>query len=206
MCVFLLSSTSLPLRSLSLTSSFAQAVIIYLYQSVWAHGPISHVILAAMQQILHIGARVLQTYQPSPSMAPAPPTANGTPDGATPSGAARPYPQVPLPTAATTTAFAESLSTSTDEGGAGSSVSASTMANLFSPLARAIPFFLAGTCALLPSERDICLRGLQACGGLRGYQDDIAALRRIWELQNEKGWLRDWRAVIEEEKLAVAFM
>ncbi|GAA5893787.1 hypothetical protein JCM8208_001244 [Rhodotorula glutinis] len=210
------------LERISTGEMWRHAVIIYLYQSVFAHGPVSHVILAALQQILHIGARVLATYEPSPSMLPAPTTTTTTSavpgsavDGASTAATAaagsapapRPYPPAPLPTAATTTAFAESRSTSDEAAGAGSSsVSASTMAHLFSPLSRAIPFFLAGTCALLPSERALCVRGLQACGQLKGYVDDVAALERVWALQNEKGWLRDWREVLEEEKLAVAFM
>ncbi|KPV77276.1 uncharacterized protein RHOBADRAFT_51156 [Rhodotorula graminis WP1] len=205
------------LERISTGEMWRHAVIIYLYQSVFAHGPVSHVVLAALQQILHIGARVLATYEPSPSMLPAPsatvepgPAVDGTSSAAAATGSAaapRPYPQAPLPTAATTTAFAESRSTSDEAVGAGSSsVSASTMAHLFSPLSRAIPFFLAGTCALLPSERALCVRGLQACGPLKGYVDDVAALERVWALQNEKGWLRDWREVLEEEKLAVAFM
>ncbi|BGP47012.1 hypothetical protein JCM10450v2_002864 [Rhodotorula kratochvilovae] len=184
------------LERISTGEMWRHAIIIYLYQSVWRHGPISCVILAAVQQILQIGARVLHDYEPSPSMAPAAPDgANGSPP--------RPYPHVPLPTAATTTAFAEALSSSDVPG---SSISARTMSTLFSPLSRAIPFFLAGTCALLPSERALCLRGLQACGPLKGYLDDIAALERVWQLQDETGWLRDWREVLEEEKMPVAFM
>ncbi|GAA5848874.1 hypothetical protein JCM9279_002971 [Rhodotorula babjevae] len=211
------------LERISTGEMWRHAVIIYLYQSVWAHGPLSHVILAALQQILHIGARVLATYEPSSSMLPAPPpptsaaagtgvdsTSTSSTAAASSAAAPRPYPQAPLPTAATTTAFAESRSTSTSDEAAGagssSSVSTSTMAHLFSPLSRAIPFFLAGTCALLPSERALCVRGLQACGPLKGYVDDVAALERVWALQNDKGWLRDWREVLEEEKLAVAFM
>lgn len=210
------------LERISTGEMWRHAIIIYLYQSVWAHGPVSHVILAALQQILHIGARVLTSYEPSSSMLPAPSTTTASaaapglgPDSTSTAAAAgstaapRPYPQAPLPTAATTTAFAESrsMSTSDEAAGAGSSsVSTSTMAHLFSPLSRAIPFFLAGTCALLPSERALCVRGLQACGPLKGYVDDVAALERVWALQNDKGWLRDWREVLEEEKIAVAFM
>lgn len=81
-----------------------------------------------------------------------------------------------------------------------------TMDRFFSPVHRAVPFFLAGTCALLPSEREVCLRGLRACGPAKGWSDDVAALERVWEVQGEKGWLRDWRTVLEEEKLHIAFL
>ncbi|GAA6049995.1 hypothetical protein JCM3770_001904 [Rhodotorula araucariae] len=191
-----LSDSAKYLERISTGEMWRHTIIIYLYQSVWHHGPVSQVILTATQQILQIGARVLHDYEPSPSMLPA----AGDSADVSPS---RAYPTIPLPSAATTTAFAEALSSSDVPG---SSISARTMSTLFSPLSRAIPFFLAGTCALLPSERAICLRGLQACGPLKGYLDDIAALERIWQLQNETGWLRDWRDVLEEEKLPVAFM
>ncbi|GAA5950339.1 hypothetical protein JCM10213_005812 [Rhodosporidiobolus nylandii] len=67
------------------------------------------------------------------------------------------------------------------------------------------PWFLAGTCALLPRDRELCRQGVKACGKMQGYRDNLAALERIWKEADEKGWWPDWREFCAREKLFVGF-
>lgn len=71
---------------------------------------------------------------------------------------------------------------------------------------RAVPFFLAGTAAIMPADRRLCLQGLRAAGSEPGWSDNIKALERIWEVQQADGWLRDWRDVLEQEDMHIAFL
>ncbi|CEQ43216.1 SPOSA6832_05123 [Sporobolomyces salmonicolor] len=74
------------------------------------------------------------------------------------------------------------------------------------PATRAVPWFLAGTVATLPQDRALCKRGLEACGPLKGYADNISALERIWEATDEKGWTVEWKALLQTEKRFVGFL
>ncbi|GAA5950458.1 hypothetical protein JCM21900_004811 [Sporobolomyces salmonicolor] len=74
------------------------------------------------------------------------------------------------------------------------------------PATRAVPWFLAGTVATLPQDRALCKRGLEACGPLKGYADNISALERIWEATDEKGWTVEWKALLQAEKRFVGFL
>ncbi|GJN89920.1 hypothetical protein Rhopal_002909-T1 [Rhodotorula paludigena] len=170
------------METLTNSEMWRHAAIIYLYQAVYLHGPLSKVILASLQQILQLGARSLVQYEQS--------TSRLAPGSDSPAALATP------PTTTTPSVTSPAAPPPTSE----------TMDRFFSPVHRAVPFFLAGTCALLPSEREVCLRGLRACGPAKGWSDDVAALERVWEVQGEKGWLRDWRTVLEEEKLHIAFL
>lgn len=58
--------------------------------------------------------------------------------------------------------------------------------------------FLAGTCALLPQDRELCREGVRQCGPLAGYRDNALALERIWRESDETGWLVDWRRFLAE--------
>ncbi|BGP38885.1 hypothetical protein JCM10449v2_002823 [Rhodotorula kratochvilovae] len=152
------------------------AIIIYLYQAVHRHGPLSDVLASAVQQILRIGTPFLQSYEPGRA--------------------------TDLVNAFSPAASPASTGSGSGAGGEG----AAAAMGLFAPMCRAVPFFLAGTCALAPVERRICLAGLRACGPDKGFVDDVRALERIWERQRRDGWPRDWREVLEEEKLHVVFM
>ncbi|GAA5872304.1 hypothetical protein JCM1840_004121 [Sporobolomyces johnsonii] len=74
------------------------------------------------------------------------------------------------------------------------------------PATRAVPWFLAGTVATLAQDRTLCKRGLEACGPLKGYADNIGALERIWEATDEKGWTLEWKALLQAEKRFVGFL
>ncbi|GAA5829961.1 hypothetical protein JCM11251_007949 [Rhodosporidiobolus azoricus] len=164
------------LEKLSTAEMWRHAVIVFLYQSVHKHGSLSRILRAAMQQILTIGSGLL-TRSPAPT--------------STPSNAHNSLPS--------------SNSTS----------SASTGANgtyppreqyLRTPADRAVPWFLAGTVASLPSDRALCKRGLEMCGELQGFKDNVQALERIWEVVDEKGWGVDWRGLLQAEKKFVGFL
>jgi hypothetical protein len=58
--------------------------------------------------------------------------------------------------------------------------------------------FLAGTCALLSQDRELCREGVRQCGPLAGYRDNALALERIWREQDETGWLVPWRQFLQE--------
>ncbi|BGP15471.1 hypothetical protein JCM10213v2_003450 [Rhodosporidiobolus nylandii] len=71
---------------------------------------------------------------------------------------------------------------------------------------RAVPFFLAGTVASSAQDRAVCKKGLEVCGPLQGYRDNVAALERIWEVVDGKGWTVDWRALLQAERRFVGFL
>ncbi|GAA6007590.1 hypothetical protein JCM10207_006396 [Rhodosporidiobolus poonsookiae] len=74
------------------------------------------------------------------------------------------------------------------------------------PATRAVPWFLAGTVAHLPQDRALCRKGLEACGPMLGYRDNLQALERVWEVVEEKGWAIDWRVLLQAEKRFVGFL
>ncbi|GAA5821762.1 hypothetical protein JCM11251_001011 [Rhodosporidiobolus azoricus] len=75
-----------------------------------------------------------------------------------------------------------------------------------SPVWRDGPWFLVGTCVTLPHDRMLVRRGLEQCGNIQAYKDDLAALEKIWAEVDEKGWLVDWRAFLQERRIFVEFM
>ncbi|BGP55054.1 hypothetical protein JCM8202v2_002648 [Rhodotorula sphaerocarpa] len=160
-------------EKISTFEMWRHAVIVFLYQTVHRHGPLSKVIRDAVQQILQIGSRLLAHHLPragagaGPAVSPALPTA------------------CPSHDADHSVAYDEYLS---------------------APATRAVPWFLAGTCAVHTGDRTLCRRGLEACGQQQGYRDNVTALERIWTLVDEKGWAFDWRNRLQEEKLSVGFL
>ncbi|GAA5852001.1 hypothetical protein JCM9279_007054 [Rhodotorula babjevae] len=167
-------------EQVSTSEMWRHAIIIYLYQVVHRHGPMSAVLCAAVQQILKIGSSLLSRFEPArmcdlATLSPSPSTSS--------------------------TSSPTSLADSTS-----SDAIASAAIAFFAPMSRAVPFFLAGTCAMTPVERRTCIAGLRACGEDRGYLDDMHALERIWERQRGDGWPKPWREVLEEEKLHVVFL
>ncbi|GAA5893948.1 hypothetical protein JCM8208_001288 [Rhodotorula glutinis] len=168
-------------EQVSTSEMWRHAIIIYLYQVVHRHGPMSAVLCAAVQQILKIGSPLLARFEPGrisdlATLSPSPSTSSTSPP------------------------------TSLIDNTPPESCIASAAIALFAPNARAVPFFLAGTCAVTPVERRTCIAGLRACGEDRGYHDDMLALERIWERQRSDGWPKPWREVLDEEKLHVVFL
>ncbi|GAA5857992.1 hypothetical protein JCM8547_006654 [Rhodosporidiobolus lusitaniae] len=144
-----------------------QAIIIYLYQSIHHHSPVSRVLISCMQAILKIGVPLLDSYIP-PSSA----LAADTP----------------------TSVFCSNGDPTVDE------VTAWSEKYYGPPAARSGPFFLAGTVALHPHDRALCRRGVIAAGPLRGFQDNLDALERIWAVQDETGRCEDWREVLKRQE------
>lgn len=162
-------------RLLTLRLALLQAVIVFLYQAVHRHGPLSKPIRDAVQQILQIGVRMLNHHShrsTASTIADAPRSCD-------------PQDRSTSPGAEHSVAYDEYLS---------------------APATRAVPWFLAGTCAILPGDRSLCRRGLEACGKQQGYRDNLVALERLWRIVDDKGWVFDWRERLQEEKLFVGFL
>ena len=176
------------LSFLALTSAsrslHSQAVVIFLYQAVHRHGPLSRVVREAMQQILQLGSRMLQQYRAPAGSVPAGPGPFAAAPGPAPLAASD---------ALTSAPAAPALPGDDDE-------------YLSAPSMRAVPWFLAGTCALLPSDRALCRRGIDVCGRQQGYRDNVSALERVWEVTDEKGWAVDWRALLQSEQRFVGWL
>lgn len=155
-----------PRQSLTRATNPSQACILFLYQAVFRHGSLSLVVRSALQQILQIGARVLNNHPiqtSSISLTPSEPGARYIPDPS--------YED-----------YFNACST------------------------RAVPWFLAATVAVLPTDRDLCKKGLSICGKQKGYQDNLDAVERIWEVVDSQGWAVDWRALLQNEKRFVGFL
>ncbi|GAA5900964.1 hypothetical protein JCM6882_005990 [Rhodosporidiobolus microsporus] len=75
-----------------------------------------------------------------------------------------------------------------------------------SPVWRDGPWFLAGTVVTMPQDRALCKMGLEQCGNIQAYKDNIVALERIWHEQDETGWLVDWRDFLQKQRVYVEFM
>ncbi|TNY23010.1 hypothetical protein DMC30DRAFT_87484 [Rhodotorula diobovata] len=169
---------------LSTAEMWRHAVVIFLYQAVHRHGPLSRVVREAMQQILQLGSRMLQQYRAPAGSVPAGPGSFAAAPGPAPLAASD---------ASTSAPAAPALPGDDDE-------------YLSAPSMRAVPWFLAGTCALLPSDRALCRRGIDVCGRQQGYRDNVSALERVWEVTDEKGWAVDWRALLQSEQRFVGWL
>lgn len=143
-----------------------QACVLFLYQAVFRHGSLSLIVRSALQQILQIGARVLNNHPIQTS-------------------------SITLPATEPSARFAQDPS----------------YEDYFNACStRAVPWFLAATVAVLPSDRDLCKKGLSICGKQKGYQDNLDAVERIWEVVDGQGWTVDWRALLQSEKRFVGFL
>ncbi|GAA5843728.1 hypothetical protein JCM3766R1_000526 [Sporobolomyces carnicolor] len=154
------------IEKLATAEMWRHACILFLYQAVFRHGSLSLVVRSALQQILQIGARVLNNHPiqtSSISLTPSEPGARYIPDPS--------YED-----------YFNACST------------------------RAVPWFLAATVAVLPTDRDLCKKGLSICGKQKGYQDNLDAVERIWEVVDSQGWAVDWRALLQNEKRFVGFL
>lgn len=163
-----------------------QATLVFLYQAVHRRGPLNRVIREASQQIISIGSRMLQPNRPVPASqqqqqqrpaSSAAPSSAASPQSSAPSHAPGSPHESPL--------YDDYLS---------------------APSTRAVPWLLAGTCAVTPADRALCRQGMLECGKQLAYQDDVAALERIWEVVDEQGWGVDWRTLLQSEGRSVAFL
>lgn len=71
---------------------------------------------------------------------------------------------------------------------------------------RACAWFLAGTNAVTPSEREQCTAGLKSCGNERVYVDNLKAVQVIWAAMDESGAEVDWKSLLAAKGLTVAFL
>lgn len=168
-----------------LTLAHLQAVIVFLYQVVHRHGPLSKPIRDAVQQILQIGVRMLNHHSPRP-----------------------PPPASSLSSSSSSRAVSPPAGVQNDANRAPAPVSPSVAYDdyLSAPATRAVPWFLAGTCAILSGDRALCRKGLEVCGKQQGYRDNVMALERLWKIVDERGWVFDWREKLQDEKLLVGFL
>ncbi|GAA5855732.1 hypothetical protein JCM8547_001662 [Rhodosporidiobolus lusitaniae] len=71
---------------------------------------------------------------------------------------------------------------------------------------RAFPFFLAATVAITEDERKACRAGLSGCGKAKVYEDNRRAAELLWKRMDRTGREGDWREILRDEGLCVAFM
>ncbi|GAA5904803.1 uncharacterized protein JCM6883_003912 [Sporobolomyces salmoneus] len=154
------------IEKLATAEMWRHACILFLYQAVFRHGSLSLVVRSALQQILQIGARVLNNHPIQTSSIPLRASESGARHAPDPS-----YED-----------YFNACST------------------------RAVPWFLAATVAVLPNDRELCKKGLSICGKQKGYQDNLDAVERIWEVVDTQGWTVDWRALVQSEKRFVGFL
>ncbi|GAA5827590.1 hypothetical protein JCM11251_001747 [Rhodosporidiobolus azoricus] len=164
---------------------YRYASLIYLHQAVHRRGPNSRTLREAARQVLAIGARLLPAPRPTSSIL----------DTFSPSilSTAEPSPSMPSSSA--------SLNKRTPS-------RAAQHTALSALVWRGPCWFLAGTCLMYPQDRELCKRGLTPDGGVpfRGYEDNVAALERIWAEVDEKGWCFDWREFLQAENMTVMFL
>ncbi|GAA5914469.1 hypothetical protein JCM6882_003029 [Rhodosporidiobolus microsporus] len=154
------------------------AIIIFLYQVIHRHAPISRTITDSLRQIFKLGVPLLHAHvetssvldtDPSSALA-LPPTDASLLADPTPEEAER--------------WAAKMFGLQTCRDGA---------------------WFIAGTCATLPRDRDLCRRAILAAGpDAQGYKDNLAALERIWQEMDE-GRLADWRVLLQKEGMFVSW-
>ncbi|KAG0658781.1 hypothetical protein C6P46_005646 [Rhodotorula mucilaginosa] len=172
-------------EKVSTSEMWRHAVIVFLYQVVHRHGPLSKPIRDAVQQILQIGVRMLNHHSPRP-----------------------PPPASSLSSSSSSRAVSPPAGVQNDANRAPAPVSPSVAYDdyLSAPATRAVPWFLAGTCAILSGDRALCRKGLEVCGKQQGYRDNVMALERLWKIVDERGWVFDWREKLQDEKLLVGFL
>ncbi|SGY23338.1 BQ5605_C019g08927 [Microbotryum silenes-dioicae] len=154
-----------------------QATIIYFHQTVHRAGPLAVPIRRALQQSLALGSRTVETLAT---------TCRDVPDphihhSAVPMGEGRSQ---------------EDNQRRMEEDLHFSSVHSH----------RAAPWFLAATVALTHQERSLCREALKRCRPQKLADENLAAVERIWQLTDERGWPVDWKETLEQQGLFVTFI
>ncbi|GAA6032983.1 hypothetical protein JCM8097_000083 [Rhodosporidiobolus ruineniae] len=158
------------------------AAIIYLNQAVYSRGPVSKAISDATQQILSTGALLLHPRAPVISLI--------------------------QNSSSSSSALTRPSSASSTPSSSFSPRTAPSPSSKYCPTGawRCGPWFMAGTCTMLPADRDLVRQGLRASGDQAGIRDCLKGLERIWQVQDEEGYpVKDWREFLEKEGLKVGF-
>lgn len=71
---------------------------------------------------------------------------------------------------------------------------------------RSFPWFMASTVAIDAADREACRKGLRECGNAKVYMDNLRAAEILWARMDSTGRERDWKEVLREEGLCVAFL
>lgn len=70
---------------------------------------------------------------------------------------------------------------------------------------RACPWTIASMLALTEEDRAICRAALQDFGPQRVYEDNLVAVEAVWEETSSRGWTVDWRALLAQRSMLIAF-
>lgn len=70
---------------------------------------------------------------------------------------------------------------------------------------RTCPWTLASMLAITCKDQDTCRAALRQFGPQRVYRDNLAAVEAVWEETSGKGWAVEWRAVLAQRNLMLAF-
>ncbi|GAA5897575.1 hypothetical protein JCM6882_003521 [Rhodosporidiobolus microsporus] len=154
------------------------AIIIFLYQVIHQHTPISRTITDSLHQILKLGVPLLHSHVGTSSML-----------------------DTDLSSALLLPPTEASLLSDP------STQDAEEWAKRYFGLqpCRDGAWFIAGTCATLPRDRDLCRRAILAAGpDAQGYKDNVAGLERIWHEMDAGRW-GDWRELLQREGMFVSW-
>ncbi|GAA6007982.1 hypothetical protein JCM10207_006987 [Rhodosporidiobolus poonsookiae] len=179
------------LNKLSTAEMWRWTSIIYLYQAVHRLGPVASVIADARSQLIAVGSQVVTPAAAAPP--PPPPPSSST----TPGSAASPA-NPPTTTTAVTVGPPVNGPTPGRQ-------PYPTGEDLFLPFHRALPWFLAGTCSFSPADRAACRKGLEACVLYKAGVDNLNALEAVWSEMDRTGWPVEWRALLKERGIVIAF-
>ncbi|GAA5824128.1 hypothetical protein JCM11251_001532 [Rhodosporidiobolus azoricus] len=156
------------------------AIIIFLYQVIHRHGPLSRTIADSLRQILKIGTPFLNSHTESSSLLEDDPSCGV----ALLSSTGEPFFPDPTPEEAT-------------EAG---------VSYFGLQSCRIGAWFIAGTCTTLKRDRELCRRAILPAGpNAQGCKDNVAALERIWKEGDEAGHYQDWREVLQRAGLFVSW-
>ncbi|SCV71854.1 BQ2448_4548 [Microbotryum intermedium] len=154
-----------------------QATIIYFHQTVHRAGPLAMPIRRALQQSLALGSRTVETL-------------------------ATTCPDVPDPHIHhSAVAMGEGRSQEDNQKRLEENLHFSSVHSH-----RAAPWFLAATVALTHQERSLCREALKRCRPQKLADENLAAVERIWQLTDERGWPVDWKETLEQQGLFVTFI
>jgi hypothetical protein len=70
---------------------------------------------------------------------------------------------------------------------------------------RACPWTIASMLALSEEDRVTCRTALEEFGPQRVYKENLVAVEVVWEETSSRGWAVDWRALLAQRNLLIAF-
>ena len=70
---------------------------------------------------------------------------------------------------------------------------------------RACPWTIASMLALTDEDQATCRAALEEFGPQQVYKDNLAAVEAVWEQTSSRGWTVNWREVLAQRSMVIAF-